>query len=140
VLDILNWDENSPHQFEVTFNRDSNNVVTVIQYGQLKKILEFETGSQNSWCELKNTHQLLALIKPCKTRGKDASHQVVEYEDTKESIITDIRNIKAVVGRVKSRGRWIIVDRLVETVLQALGVGDHESEEEGSDESTSEDQ
>ena len=114
--------------------------MTVIQYGRLEKILEFETGSQNCWRELKNTHQLLALIKPCKTNGKDASHHVVQYEDMKESIITDVRNIKAVVGRVKSRGRWIVVDRSVETVLQALGVGDHESEEEGSDEGTSDDQ
>ena len=110
--------------------------MTVIQYGRLKKILEFETGSQNCWRKLKNTHQLLALIRPCKTSGKDALRQVVEYQDTKESIITDVRNIKAVVGRVKSRGRWIIVDRSEETVLQALGVGDYESGEEGSDESS----
>ncbi|KAG6369283.1 hypothetical protein JVT61DRAFT_15494 [Boletus reticuloceps] len=126
-------DENSPDQFEVTFDQDSNNAVTVVQYGRLEKILEFETGSQNTWRGLKNTYQLLALISPCKTGGKDASHQVVEYKDMKESIITDIRNIKAVVGRVKSRGRWIIVDRSVETVLQAWGVGDHKSSEEGSD-------
>jgi hypothetical protein len=48
-----------------------------------------------------------------------------------------IQNIKAVVGHVKSRERLIIVDHSVETVLQAMGVSNHESEEEGSDESTS---
>ncbi|KAF8138858.1 hypothetical protein EV363DRAFT_1155114 [Boletus edulis] len=119
-------------RFEVTFDQDSNNAVTVIQYGRLEKILEFETGSQNTWRGLKNTYQLLALISPCKTSGKDALHQVVEYKDMKESIITDIRNIKAVVGRVKSRGRWIIVDRSMETVLQAWGVSNHEGSNEGS--------
>ncbi|KAF8124537.1 hypothetical protein EV363DRAFT_1125229, partial [Boletus edulis] len=84
---------------------------TVVQYGRLEKILDFQTGSQNIWRELKATHQLLALITPCKTDGKDASKQIVAYEVTREAVLTDVRNIKAVVGRVKSRGKWIIVDR-----------------------------
>ena len=33
---------------------------------------------------------------------KDASHHVIQYEDMKKSIITNVQNIKAVVDRVKS--------------------------------------
>ena len=99
----------------MTFALDADNIMTVVQYGRLEKVLDFQTGNQNIWRELKATHHLLAVITPCKTDGKDTSHELVEYEETREAVITDVRNIKAVVGRVKRGTKWIIVDRSVDS-------------------------
>jgi hypothetical protein len=33
------------------------------------------------------------------------------YTTTAASVITDLRSIKAVVGRIKSRTQWSIIDR-----------------------------
>jgi len=73
---------------------------------------------------MKASTQVLAVIRPCRTTGEDASQKLVEFRDFHEPIITDLRSIKSVVGRVKTRGRWGIVDRSdgsVHAVFQALG-------------------
>lgn len=115
----------------MSFALNANKVTTVVRYGRLEKVLEFQTGNHNIWRESKATHHLLALITPCKTDGKDASHELVEYGETREAVITDVRNIKAVVGRVKLRGAtWIIVDRSVDSAHRMLQAVDDENYED----------
>lgn len=53
----------------------------------------------------------MAVITPCKTLGKDAAKGMVAYTDVFKPIVTDLRTIVAVVGRVPTRGKWVIIDR-----------------------------
>jgi hypothetical protein len=55
--------------------------------------------------------RLLAVIEPCVTEGKDATKEVVYYQRKTTHIVTDLQTIGAVVGRVKTRGKWGIIDR-----------------------------
>ncbi|EGO29050.1 hypothetical protein SERLADRAFT_433063 [Serpula lacrymans var. lacrymans S7.9] len=68
-------------------------------------------GNDDFWKDLSGRGLLLAVITPCKTEGKDAALKVAVYGGLAAAIATDIRNIKAVVGRVKTRGKWGIIDR-----------------------------
>lgn len=71
---------------------------------------------------MKGSTQILAVVRPCRTTGEDASQKVVEFRGFHELIVTDLRSIKTVVGRVKTRGRWGIIDHsdgCVHAVFQA---------------------
>ena len=63
------------------------------------------------WSYMSGTERLLAVITPCATAGKDATREVTSYTTTTTPIVTDLRTITAAVGRVQSRGEWLIVDR-----------------------------
>ena len=76
---------------------------------------------------------LLAVITPCKTKGQDAAFTVTYYKDLSASIVTDIRNIKSVVGRAETRGRWGIIDRSIEHVVATFVSGDGEDSDAASD-------
>jgi len=85
----------------------------VIGYGRLEKILLCNLDDKIIWGNLRNSLHLLAVIAPCDTDGSDASHVVVEYRKFLPIIATDLRNIKAVVGRVNTRKKWGIIDRTI---------------------------
>ena len=68
------------------------------------------------WGPLRNSTQLLAVITPCKTNQPDASKALVHYKQQSAPIVTDIRNIKSIIGCVYSRGRWGIIDRSMNLV------------------------
>jgi len=51
------------------------------------------------------------MITPCSTGGQNAIQDYTIYSDTTTQIITDLRAVQYVVGRVKSRGSWGIIDR-----------------------------
>jgi hypothetical protein len=70
-----------------------------------------ELGQENLWENLQNKTQVLALITPCKTKGEDASIVHIQYKDSAASIVTDIRNVKAVVGHAQTRQKWGVIDR-----------------------------
>ena len=55
--------------------------------------------------------KLLAVITPCTTGGKDATKERTVYDHTTTDIVTDLRAVECVVGRVYSRGKWAIIDR-----------------------------
>ncbi|KAJ7939019.1 hypothetical protein B0H13DRAFT_1587284 [Mycena leptocephala] len=55
--------------------------------------------------------RLLAVLTPCSTSGQDATKGIVSYNRTAATIVTDIQTVSAVVGRIKTRGKWTIVDR-----------------------------
>ena len=54
---------------------------------------------------------ILALIKPCNTDGTDASVSLVGYKEFVAPVITDVQNIKAVVGQVQTQDGTFIIDR-----------------------------
>ena len=68
------------------------------------------------WGSLRGTTQLLAEITPWRTEGEDAALCTVFYERELARVITDLSNVRGVVGRVESRGRWGIVDRSMRMV------------------------
>ena len=58
---------------------------------------------------------LLVIITPCVTLGKDATKTLTTYSQTMTQIVTDLRTISSVIGRVWTRNRWGIIDRSEET-------------------------
>lgn len=121
-------------QYEIVYGGRSRNEATAIHigYGRLEKILVCPLGQEGLWGHLQGQVQILAQITPCKTTGGDGSTEVVLYRDFAASMITDIRNVKAVIGRVKVRNLWGIVDRtygLARTAFITEEVSDHSSDE-----------
>ena len=43
--------------------------------------------------------------------GKDAAKELTTYQHTTTQVVTDLQTISAVVGRVRTRNQWGIVDR-----------------------------
>ncbi|KAJ7777637.1 hypothetical protein DFH07DRAFT_911583 [Mycena maculata] len=82
-----------------------------IFYGSLEEILVCDLPQDGFWGTMSGTKRLLAVITPCKTSGKDAAKEITSYTQTLKPIVTDIRTIVAVVGRVQTRKRWVIRDR-----------------------------
>jgi hypothetical protein len=74
-------------------------------------ILACQLPQDDMWGTMSATTRILTLITPCVTGGKDASVEITKYHATTTSIITDIQTINCVVGRVKTRGKWGIIDR-----------------------------
>ena len=74
-------------------------------------ILACQLPQDDTWGIMSGSTRILALITPCVTGGKDASAKITKYQATTTSIITDIQTISCVVGRVKTRGKWGIIDR-----------------------------
>jgi hypothetical protein len=85
-------------------------------------------GNEAVWCDFRGTSQLLAEITPWRTEGQDAAIAMVSFKHTLAPIITDLRNIRGVVGRVRSQGRWGIVDRMGLTRVSFLEQEDGESD------------
>lgn len=83
----------------------------VIFYGSLDMILEFNVPDEPFWGSMRGQTRLLAAITPCVTNGADAAKKLVTYRATTAQIITDLQAISNVIGRVKTRNWWGIVDR-----------------------------
>lgn len=101
-------------QYELEYEERTNGtlqIVRLVQYGRLEKILVCLLSNDTQWLGLAGKTLLLALIKPCQTGGRDATKEETRYSRNLASIITDLRNVKGVVGRVESRGEWTIIDR-----------------------------
>lgn len=108
-------------------------VVQLVQYGRLEKILVCSLSNDTQWLGLAGKTLLLALIRPCQTEGRDATKEEARYSRNLASIITDLRNVKGVVGRVKSRGEWTIIDRrssFAKPAFDGAGYNTDESEAE----------
>jgi len=75
------------------------------------KILQCTLPDKTIWKDFQNKTILLAVIKPCRTNGKDAAKEMTEYSDYSTPIVTDLRTVQCVVGRVKTRNKWAIIDR-----------------------------
>ena len=82
-----------------------------IFYGQMHRVLQCELPDQAFWNTYRGKTVLLAVITPCRTQGLDAAKNLTTYKDTTTTIVTDIRAVSSVVGRVRSRKAWGIIDR-----------------------------
>ena len=82
-----------------------------IFYGQMHRVLQCALPDKPFWKAYRGKTVLLAVITPCRTQGLDASKELTRYKDTTTTIVTDIRAVSSVVGRVLSRKKWGIVDR-----------------------------
>jgi len=121
-------------QFEVSYaSTVEAQPINTIGYGQLDKILVCQLGNNKIYRDLRATELVLALITPCKTNGRDASGSIVGYKELAAPVITDIRNIKAVVGRVRTQGETFIIDRSVKPTSFHGGGRDYESDGSDSD-------
>ena len=98
-------------KYEVEVSKSNNESARVIFYGELIYILECKLGGQHIWKTFRNQTRLLAVIKPCLTKNRDATKTLVEYEDYTTPIVTDLQVIQCVVGRVPRGSKWAIIDR-----------------------------
>jgi len=104
-------------QYEIVFEADGAVDTTTINYGSIEKFLVCSLGDEHMWGTLRNSTLLLAVITPCKTNQQDASKTVVRYKTTSMPIVTDIRSIKRLIGRVHSQGSWGVIDRSMNLVV-----------------------
>jgi hypothetical protein len=81
-----------------------------INYGLLERIMVFTLPDTPIFDKLQKI-QVLILVRPCQTEGKDAAVELTQYRSMPASVVTDIRNVKGVIGRAASRGQWGIIDR-----------------------------
>ncbi|KAJ7602333.1 hypothetical protein FB45DRAFT_774680, partial [Roridomyces roridus] len=85
---------------------------TKLFYGQLQRILVCQLPENDRLKGLSGARRLMALITPCKhTNGRDAALEITTYRGMSPDTVVDLQNIVAVVGRVKTRGSWKIIDR-----------------------------
>ncbi|KAI0628285.1 hypothetical protein C8Q77DRAFT_1068240 [Trametes polyzona] len=99
-------------RYEVLEHNRQGEEVRGVHYGHLQAVLECALPPLDPmWKGYAGSTLLLAYIKPCKTDGRDATESLVFYKDYSAPIVVDIRSVQAVVGRVKTRGSWGIVDR-----------------------------
>ena len=98
-------------QYEIEVEDARHNLIRRIFYGRLDIILECDIPDKRFWGMLRGKKVLLAILKPCSTNGKDATQEVVTYTETTTEIVTDLRAVACVVGRIQTRDRWSIIDR-----------------------------
>ncbi|KJA13854.1 hypothetical protein HYPSUDRAFT_151076, partial [Hypholoma sublateritium FD-334 SS-4] len=82
-----------------------------IFYGQMHRVLQCTLPDKSFWDTYRGKMVLLAVITPCMTKGMDAAKKLTTYKDTTTTIVTDVRAVSSVVGQVRSRKKWGIVDR-----------------------------
>ena len=98
-------------QYEIEVEDARHNLICQIFYGRLDIILECQIPDRRFWDALQGKKVLLALLTPCSTNGRDATEQVVTYTQTTTQVVTDLRAVACVVGRIQTRDRWGIIDR-----------------------------
>ncbi|KAG1902777.1 uncharacterized protein F5891DRAFT_948301 [Suillus fuscotomentosus] len=120
------------HEYEDRVN-GALHVVQLVQYGHLEKILVFSLSNDTQWRGLAGKTLLLVLIRPCQTEGRNATKEEARYSRNLASIITDLWNVKGVVGMVKSHREWTIIDRrssFAKPAFDGAGYNTDESEAE----------
>ena len=85
--------------------------VPVVYYGELQLILVCTLPDNPIFQNYAGNTFLLAIVTPCKTQCKDAREELTCYKDVHTKLAVDVRSITAVVGRVKTRQKWYIVDQ-----------------------------
>lgn len=98
------------------FETRSGTEVEYVGYGDLKKLFVLPLPPDGYWGSLSGTTLILALIVPWNTRGKSATEGNVYMTSRLASVMTDARNLEGVVGLVKTRNKWGIIDRMPGTV------------------------
>ncbi|KAF9230875.1 hypothetical protein BU15DRAFT_56778 [Melanogaster broomeanus] len=97
-------------RFEVEYEEHSN-IISLVNYGRLERIIVCSLPNNHFWRDLAGRTIIIVLVTPCQTNGTDATQGFTSYNRKLATIATDLRNVKAVVGRFKTRGEWVIIDR-----------------------------
>lgn len=84
-------------------------------FGQLKRILVLELPAAPRLGIAEPTTLILALIQEVKASLKDG---IYSYKEFGAEEVVDLKTVQCVVGRVKNRGEWSIVDRSDNVVAQ----------------------
>ena len=84
-------------------------------FGQLLRILVLELQATRRLDLAKPTTIILALIHEVKATLKDG---IYSYKEFGAEEVVDLKTVQCVVGRVKDRGVWSIVDRSDNVVAQ----------------------
>ncbi|KAF8121487.1 hypothetical protein K438DRAFT_1653858 [Mycena galopus ATCC 62051] len=87
------------------------NWVPQVCYGQLEQILVCELPENPLFRAFSGQTRLLAVLVPCSTAGRDATKEILSYTQTNTKIVTDLQSVSAVIGRMQTRGKWVIIDR-----------------------------
>jgi len=103
-------------------------VICSVGYGLLEMMLVCALPDIPVFGVLRGRLQLLVVIQPCQTSGKDATRKLTYYKGILSPFVTDIVNVKAIVGRIQTRGKWGIVDRLPGTAAAMFGDVDQDDE------------
>ncbi|KAI9457150.1 hypothetical protein HD554DRAFT_1981612, partial [Boletus coccyginus] len=85
-------------------------IISETSYGDLEKIFVVAIPPESFFKTLISKTLALVLIMPWKTEGNLASEENVYLISHKASIITDVHNLKAVVGLIQTREKWGIID------------------------------
>ena len=111
---------------------------TLVQkgYGNLEKIIAPCVPAVLLFGPLREKMILVTLVKPWDTDGKVASKLSVFFKTSKARIIMDLRSLKAVVGLVKTQGKWGIINRMpgtmptcfVDDMMMGGPSGEHEND------------
>ena len=84
-------------------------------FGQLKCILVLELPAAPRLDLVRPTTLILALIQEVKATLKDG---IYFYKEFGVEEVVDLKTVQCVVGRVKCRGEWAIVDQSDNVVIQ----------------------
>jgi hypothetical protein len=104
----------------------------------MEKIIECQLPDDSVFGDFRGKLRLLAHITPCKTDGKDATQELTFYRTNTAPIITDLATIRAVIGRVPTKGgpstqrHWGIIDR--SNTLAKTNFDDEEEQSSDEDE------
>ena len=116
----------------MVLNADDNLVRTIF-YGRLERILECQLNGDRIWGDFKEKLYLLAVITPCLTHGLDATQELTVYSKMTTAVVTDLRAVQCVIGRIQVRNFWGIIDRsdkAVRTEFVSNTVDESDSEDE----------
>lgn len=74
---------------------------------------------------------LLAVISPCNIEGpgRDASKEVVYYEDLSAETIVPVPAISNVIGRIRVDRKWAIIDRSDDLAATVFTNNDEEADQ-----------
>ncbi|KAJ7667305.1 hypothetical protein B0H17DRAFT_950463 [Mycena rosella] len=97
--------------YEIQVQDEDDAWIPRVFYGRLEEILVCKLPEDPFWAYMSDTTCLLAVITPCLTLGTDTTKEVALYTLMSAPIVTDLATIVAVIGRVQSRGDWLIIDR-----------------------------
>jgi hypothetical protein len=69
-------------------------------------------------------------VTPCKTDGKDATQELMDYHTETVPIITDLGTVRAVIGRVRTRNHYGIINRSSASAKVTFGEDDSSSSDD----------
>ena len=124
------------YKLDVDRNARFRNVESVFEsrnfYGQLQHIYILDCPPIPSTTHTTTTPIIFAVIRTCATEETHPSLDIHYYTNHSTLNVLDITTIQGVVGRIRDRGRWAIIDRSG-ALSRAIYNGDDQSDDEQDD-------